>query len=49
MGQISIVIDGVQTEIDPAYEEFEQLFNQTIQMNGMPHDFFTPELIQPVM
>ena len=45
-GSVSIVIDGVQTELDPAYEEFEQLFNQTIQMNGMPHDFFTPEFYE---
>jgi len=45
-GAVSIVIDGVQTELDPADEEFEQLFNQTIHMNGMPTDFFTTEFYE---
>ncbi len=45
-GAVSIVIDGVQTELDPADEEFEQLFNQIIHMNGMPTDFFTTEFYE---
>ncbi len=45
-GAVSIVLDGVQTELDPADEEFEQLFNQTIHMNGMPTDFFTTEFYE---
>jgi len=42
-GSVSIVVNGVQTELDPTEERFEELFNQTISMNGMPTDFFTTE------
>lgn len=42
-GAVSVISDGVQVEIDVGDERFEQLFAQTIQMNGMPVDFFTSE------
>lgn len=42
-GAVNVIIGGVQTELDPSDERFGQLFKQTIQMNGMPADFFTPE------
>lgn len=42
-GAVSVISDGVQIEIDVDDERFEQLFAQTIQMNGMPVDFFTSE------
>jgi hypothetical protein len=45
-GSISVSIGGVQTELDPSDERFEQLFKQTIQMNGMPSDFFYPEFYE---
>jgi len=45
-GALSVIINGVKRELDPSDERFEQLFNQTIQMNGMPADFFTPEFYQ---
>lgn len=45
-GAVSTIIDGIQTELDPGDERFEQLFKPTIQMNGMPADFFTPEFYE---
>lgn len=42
-GAVSCIIDGVQVEIDTNDARFEQMFSQTIQMNGMPVDFFTSE------
>jgi len=45
-GAVSIIINGVQTELDPATEGFEELFNQAINMNGMPADFFTTEFYE---
>lgn len=46
IGAVSVIIGGVQTELDPGDEKFEQLFNQTIQINGMPTDFFTSEFYE---
>ena len=40
-GSVSVIIDGIQTELSPEDERFKQLFDQSIQMNGMPSDFFT--------
>ena len=45
-GAVSAIIGGVQTDLDPSDERFEQLFKQTIQVNGMPADFFTPEFYE---
>lgn len=45
-GAVSVIIGGIQTELEPGDERFEQLFKQTIQMNGMPSDFFTPEFYE---
>jgi len=45
-GAVSVIIGGILTELDPSDERFEQLFRQTIQMNGMPFDFFTPEFYE---
>ena len=45
-GAVSVIIGGVQTELEPGDKRFEQLFKQTIQMNGMPSDFFTPEFYE---
>jgi hypothetical protein len=45
-GAVSVIIGGVQIELEPGDERFEQLFKQTILMNGMPSDFFTPEFYE---
>lgn len=45
-GAVTVIIDGVQTEIDPTNENFEQFFKQAIQRNGMPIDFFTHEFYE---
>lgn len=45
-GAISIVIDGLKTELDPSEEEFEPIFQQSMEINGMPSDFFTPEFFR---
>ncbi|MHA1305139.1 MAG: CFI-box-CTERM domain-containing protein [Candidatus Heimdallarchaeaceae archaeon] len=42
-GSVRVLIDGVQTELEPRDERFDQIFKQTIQMNGIPSDFFTSE------
>lgn len=45
-GAVSCIVDGVQVEIDTDDARFEQMFSQTIQMNGMPADFFAPEFYE---
>jgi len=45
-GAVSVVVDGAKMELDPDDERFEQIFEQTIQMNGMPIDFFTLEFYE---
>ena len=46
-GSVIVVIGGVQTELSPEDENFEPIFNQTVrELNGMPHDFFTPEFYE---
>jgi hypothetical protein len=39
-------LDGEEYYPQPGSEEFEKLFSTFIQMNGMPHDFFTIEFYQ---
>jgi hypothetical protein len=42
-GAVSVSVSGVQVEVSPDEENFEDLFQQTIRLNGIPSDFFTPE------
>ncbi|MCM8779809.1 MAG: VRR-NUC domain-containing protein [Candidatus Omnitrophica bacterium] len=42
-GAVSAIAGGVRVEIDVYDNNFEQLFFQTIQINGMPADLFAPE------
>ncbi|MBU2617046.1 MAG: VRR-NUC domain-containing protein [Nanoarchaeota archaeon] len=42
-GAVGVIIDGIQTELSPEDKMFEELFDQTIQTNGMPADFFSQD------
>jgi hypothetical protein len=45
-GAVSVVRGGIQIELDPDDIEFERIFEHTIQLNGMPSDFFAPEFYE---
>lgn len=45
-GAVTLSVGGVDVELDPRDEDFEQHFKFTVQMNGMPSDFFTPEFYE---
>ena len=45
-GAVIVIRDGVQITLDPQDEKFEYLFKQTIQVNGIPADFFTMEFYE---
>lgn len=45
-GAVAARLDGEEYYPQPGSEEFEKLFSTFIQMNGMPHDFFTIEFYQ---
>lgn len=42
-GAVSVLIDGLEIELDPSEENFDSLFQQSILRNGMPADFFSPD------
>ena len=45
-GAVVVINDGEEYDPQPGNEEFEKSFSTFIQMNGMPHDFFTIEFYQ---
>jgi hypothetical protein len=45
-GAVIVSAGGVQVEVSPDEENFEDLFQQTIRLNGIPNDFFTPEFYE---